>query len=267
MTSNRLWWGLTCLGCIAWMSLPPSCRVETVRASEPTGSTRFAETEPRDADFRTTTTCAAAESTGTLVGRIVYRPAADRPWKFSRYYVKPKTFELAEAVVALDSPALRKWPRAGEPRQLVVDQKEFRFFPETASITLGDRLKFTNSDPQVHNVRSQGIPHEMDVTLGPGGAAVETPKRAGRARQPIAIGCKLHGQMRAWIYVFEHPFHHTTTEAGTFRFEQVPAGEHTLDLVHPAGGLATSRTVRVTAGKETTLELVLSPDDLVRPQG
>ena len=41
-----------------------------------------------------------------------------------------------------------------EPATTVIDQKDFRFIPETVAIRAGDSVKFTNSDPQLHNVRT-----------------------------------------------------------------------------------------------------------------
>ena len=59
---------------------------------------------------------------------------------------------MAEAVVALAVPSLPSASLAHQPAQVTVDQKEMRFVPETIAIRVGDRVRFTNSDPQTHNI-------------------------------------------------------------------------------------------------------------------
>jgi hypothetical protein len=70
--------------------------------------------------------------------------------------------------------------------------------------------------------------------------------------------------MQAWIYVFDHPYYAVTAADGAFRFADVPPGEYTLEVVHPAGGLAWSQKVTVEAGATVTPEVRLSPDNLVQ---
>ena len=58
--------------------------------------------------------------------------------------------------------------------------------------------------------------------------------------------------MRAWIYVFDHPWFQLTRKDGRFRLENVPAGEYTLGVVHPAGKLRQSRQIKVKANETTS---------------
>jgi hypothetical protein len=68
--------------------------------------------------------------------------------------------------------------------------------------------------------------------------------------------------MQAWIFVFDHPFYAVTAENGRFRFEGVPPGEYTLDVVHPSGGLKWSSAVTLTDGDVLVRDVRVSPDDL-----
>ena len=86
-----------------------------------------------------------------------------------------------------------------------MDQKDFRFVPETLAIRAGDSVKFTNSDSSTHNVFTRNDLHPFDITLGGEDEQTETFSRAGGSRRPVVLGCHFHGSMRAWIFIFDHP--------------------------------------------------------------
>ena len=202
---------------------------------------------------------------GTLEGVITYQPDPKRRWRYERYYVNGKSKgELAEAVVALRGRGLKSVDKDREPGTAVIDQKDFRFAPETIAIRAGDTVKFTNNDPGTHNVFSNSSLHTFDVTLTYGDEVEETFPRAGGASRPIVLGCRLHGNMQAWIYTFDQPYFALTDKDGRFRFEGVPPGEYRLEVVHPAGSLRTSRKVEISEQGTPQIDIQLSPDDLTR---
>jgi plastocyanin len=205
---------------------------------------------------------AAAAETGTIEGFVRYSADPKRPWRLGRYYIRDrKTGRLAEAVVCVTGPGLAARQAAGESRSWTIDQKDFRFDPETISARVGDRVTFTNSDMQVHNVNSGVPPLVFDRSIKPGDEAAVVLEKAGGIRRPIVLGCKFHSGMRSWIYVFDHPFHTVTAADGRFRLSGLPPGEYLLQMVHPAGGLQASQKVRVAAGQTVAAELSVGPDD------
>ncbi len=205
--------------------------------------------------------CADDASTGVVEGRVVYRADPERPWRYSRFYVDRTSSSLAEAVVALSSPSLRGHAPRSEPQELKVDQENFRFVPETTAIRAGDRVRFTNSDTTIHNVKTGDGIDPFNVNISTGEAHTQTFRRAGGTRRPIRLGCSYHGGMTAWIYVFDHPFYTVTMPDGRFRFAGVPPGEYTLESVHPSGELTRRDIVTVTAGEAVEIEIEISPDD------
>jgi plastocyanin len=206
---------------------------------------------------------ATSSQTGTVEGVVTYAPDAQRPWRYARYYIKDKkSGALAEAVVCLSSASLRRGVPAGKPKTWTIDQKDHRFVPETVAIRAGDRVKFLNNDPQTHNVHSQSPIKTFDITLN-NGQELEVPfDKPGNLAQPITIACHLHSTMRSWIFVFGHPYHAVTGDAGKFRFTDVPPGEYRLEMFHPAGGLKWSRAVKVEAGKPLNMTIPVGPDDV-----
>jgi plastocyanin len=213
---------------------------------------------------------AIATGRGTIEGTVFYRNDAKHTWRYARFYVRStRTGELAEAVVALNGPGL-KGPglkdagseHAGvkfTSRVTIIDQKEMRFVPETVAIRAGDRVRFTNSDPQTHNIALNDPRRQFSDTIGSGQEAVETFPRASGIRRPFALACSLHSQMQGWIYVFNHPYYQVTGVDGRFRLENIPPGDYRLDLAHSAGDLHASRTIQVKANQTLKIEIVLTP--------
>ncbi|MGD9855376.1 MAG: carboxypeptidase regulatory-like domain-containing protein [Planctomycetaceae bacterium] len=199
---------------------------------------------------------------GVVEGRIVYAADPARPWRFQRYYVKqPKAGGLAEAVVALRGRELNSVPSPStEDRTHTIDQFNFQFIPETTAIRAGESITFSNSDLSTHNVKSTAGIATFNFNLEADDEHTQRFDRAGGMSSPVTLGCVYHGGMRAWVYVFDHPFFTVTGEDGRFRFEHVPPGRYTLELVHPAGQLRWKDTIVVAAGEAVTLDVRLSPD-------
>jgi plastocyanin len=206
----------------------------------------------------------AAEE-GIVTGTVSYQPDPQKPWRYARYYVADaKMGRLAEAVVCLTDRKLRGLRPPTKSQTVAMGQEDYRFVPETIAVRVGDKVRFTNSDAALHNVMALGGDERLNVSLTQDGEYVQSFSRAGNLKQPIKIGCSFHSQMQAWIFVFDHPFYAVTGETGQFRFEGVPPGEYTLELMHPAGGLRLSRTVTVAASETVTVDLRTSPADIVK---
>jgi hypothetical protein len=97
--------------------------------------------------------------------------------------------------------------------------------------------------------------------MPPGGENIQTFKVATGIGHPLRVGCVYHSAMRAWVFVFDHPRFKVTTADGAFRWDGLPPGTYTLDVVHPAGELRGSASVTVKAGETVKAELRLSPDN------
>jgi plastocyanin len=213
----------------------------------------------------TATACAEEVASGIITGTVVYQPDPQKPWRYVRYYVADaKKGRLAEAVVCLTDRKLRGLRPPGESQTVTIDQEDYRFIPETVAVRLGDKVRFTNSDATLHNVMALGGDERFNVSLTQDGEFIQSFARAGNLKQPVKVGCSFHSQMQAWIFVFDHPFYAVTGPDGQYRFEGVPPGEYTLELMHPAGGFRLSRPITVAAGKLQTVDLRTSPADIVK---
>lgn len=207
----------------------------------------------------------AAEPTlqsGAISGAVKYTADPDRPWRYARYYVKrPSSGELAEAVVAIRRVKNKADVRPHEPQTVAIDQKTFQFSPELLAIRAGDSVRFTNSDDSIHNVRASTKTVDFNVNILAGGSHTEKFAKAGGARDPIQIGCVFHSSMRAWIFVFDHPFFAITDEHGKFQLNDLPPGEYDLDMQHAAGELRWTKRITVARGETLSVDINVSPDD------
>ncbi|MBL8849389.1 MAG: carboxypeptidase regulatory-like domain-containing protein [Planctomycetaceae bacterium] len=203
-----------------------------------------------------------AGEAGVIEGTITYRADAKRPWRYGRYYINDaSTAALAEAVVALRGKRLAEAAGPAEPATVTIDQKNFQFVPETVVVRTGDSVTFTNSDDAQHNVRASGRIADFNVTVGRGQSHTVVCDKAGGAKDPIQVGCIFHSSMRAWVFVFDHPYFQLTGEDGKFRLENIPPGKYDLEVRHPAGDLQRRTEVEVRPGETLQVDIAVSPDD------
>jgi plastocyanin len=147
-----------------------------------------------------------------------------------------------------------------------VDQRRCRYLPHVQAVTVGTPVAVMNNDAILHNVhgneaRADGPPLTVfNVALPIKGQKLPVPmRRPGLVRLQCDAG---HTWMNAWIYVFEHPYFAVTDESGTFVINDVPAGDHVVELWHePASGQGpgtrTTAKIKVVDGKRARLDLTL----------
>ena len=211
---------------------------------------------------------------GAIEGVVIYESDRQRPWRYRRYYVADRKLgRLAEAVVSLATEPLNLRPTQAKPGAWTIDQKDYRFIPETLAIRSDDQIKFTNGDAVLHDVTTrQRVAIASDAfkqdtfSLEQGREVLQTYRDAGGTERPVKLSCRLHSGMRGWIYVFDHPFFQVTDKEGTFRLDNVPVGKHRLVMVHPAGNLHWEQVLEVKVGETHRIEIRVSPDNVTAPQ-
>lgn len=197
-------------------------------------------------------------ATGTIRGKVTYIANPQQPWRLGRYYIRNATSgEIAEAVVALSRRGLKASDPDRNQTTVVIDQKDFQFSPETVAIRAGDQVRFLNNDNHVHNVKTSHTNQSLNVTMPVGSEHVELFKIAAGINQPYKIDCVFHNAMRAWVFVFDHPWFQVTGADGAFALENVPPGEYRLDVFHPAGDLREQQTLQVISGERLNVDIRL----------
>jgi plastocyanin len=139
-------------------------------------------------------------------------------------------------------------PKADKAEPVVIDQKDMLFVPRVVAVPHGRPVRFDNSDLFNHSVTilSRVPENEMNVFVKTGEPVT---KAFAAEKAPLRVGCALHANMTAWVYVAPHPWVAVTDETGAFALADVSPGKYTLWLKHPDTGLEERRAVEVRAGQ------------------
>ena len=159
---------------------------------------------------------------------------------------------IRNAVVWIqNAPSGATWPQPAAPAQM--DQKECAFTPRVVLVPAGATVEFLNSDRLLHNLH--GAPREN--------APFNRTQPKGRTipivftrPEIIRVDCDLHSWMRAWVVVAEHPYYAVTDTGGAFTFDNLPAGQYTLQIWQEKLGV-TSRPVTVSGDAPTAVTVEL----------
>ncbi len=134
------------------------------------------------------------------------------------------------------------------------DQKGCLFLPRIMAVRADQPLQFLNSDPTAHNVH--GLPQHArpwNFSLGAKGASrtisIQTPENS------IPIRCDIHGWMRAYVGVFDHPYFAVTEAGGSFSLPNIPPGDYVIVAWHERFG---TQEQRLTLEKKGHQELVFT---------
>ncbi|MEJ7606674.1 MAG: hypothetical protein WKF37_10490 [Bryobacteraceae bacterium] len=123
-------------------------------------------------------------------------------------------------------------PKAAVP----IDQKRCWFQPRIIGIQTSQSLRVSNSDPVTHNIHPMAqINREWNQSQSQGASPLS--RRFTRREIMIPVKCNIHGWMRAFIGVVEHPYFAVTGREGAFEIKDVPPGDYTLAAWHEKLGV------------------------------
>lgn len=210
-----------------------------------------------------TETASAQEKTGTIQGVVRFTGPVPPARKVSigdgafiehnDLVVDAKTKGLRWVIAALeDAPAQPKLKASESPE--VIDQLNMVFVPRVIAVQHGRPVRFDNSDPCNHSVRTFPSLKENELNVFVTAAQPVT-KAFAAEKAPIQVGCALHSYMTAWIYVAPHPWVAVSDERGGFTIKGVPPGKYTLWLKHPDTGVQERQQVEVQAGQKVEVAI------------
>ncbi len=120
----------------------------------------------------------------------------------------------------------------------VMDQINYTFVPHVLAVRKGEEVLFLSSDTANHNIHARALEPENQFNIMISSAREYRHRFIRPRRLPaVMIGCDLHAWMRAWIYVFNHPWFAVTRPDGGFQIGGLPPGNHRLVVQHADAGL------------------------------
>jgi plastocyanin len=141
----------------------------------------------------------------------------------------PEGRPVANAVVTVH--VERRSPgRIEFPWPMRIAQQHMQFDPFVLIAPAGATVAFPNLDPVRHHAYSFSPAGPFELRLY---GRDETRSVTFRTAGVIAIGCNIHDNMSAFIYVVDTPFAAKTDEQGALTISGLPAGPATLRLWHP----------------------------------
>lgn len=133
---------------------------------------------------------------------------------------------LENAVVYAEAPGLAITSKPGSAE---IEQKDKKFIPLVSVIQTGTSVAFPNNDKVKHHAYSFSAPKQFELKLYSG-----KPSAPVLFDKPgtVVVGCNIHDQMVAYIYVVNTPYFAKTDVKGTARLGNLPTGKYTLKVWH-----------------------------------
>ncbi len=202
---------------------------------------------------------------GTIEGRVVFtgktipRPtviengtdpqSCGTEQSFEDLLVSKENRGIQNVILSLANEAFSRQSRPPGGK-LVLDNRKCRFDPHVAVLTAGSTVEAINSDAIFHTTHLYSGPSSRNLSLHVGGKARHVLQRPGF----VIVKCDIHGWMKAFIRVDNHPFHAVSDADGKFQIRGIPEGSYTLEVWHEYYG-EQKLAVTVRDGKTVLLEI------------
>ena len=181
---------------------------------------------------------------------------------------------VPDAVVVVVPANKSAQPKAPLSMQAAINQEKMQFIPAVTVVPVGAKVRFANSDPWDHHVRSSpagmgqfnttNAGFELRLEGKPDGKPAKTSDvvmdKPGVMGATL-LGCFIHGSMRGYVYVSDSPWAVKTGVDGMATFDDLPDGVAQIKLWQADQLIdvpTQSTTVSATAAKNT-FQLTIVP--------
>ncbi|MBX7200897.1 MAG: hypothetical protein K1X51_16115 [Rhodospirillaceae bacterium] len=157
------------------------------------------------------------------------------------------------AVVTVSRSGQAMTPAKAGTRAVML-QQDRQFVPFVLPVQLGTTVEFPNRDPFRHQVYSFSAAKPFELKLyGNNEVNSVTFDKEG----VVALGCNIHDNMLAYIYVVGTPYFAMTAKDGAASVGQIPAGTYTVKVWHPSQktGEVITKDVTLAANDTANIEL------------
>lgn len=143
---------------------------------------------------------------------------------------------------------------------VVLDQVHCQYVPHAIAVRDGQSVLALNYEPVSHNINvvSAGGSNSSNLNMPPGNIILYDWKPEAN---PLSVECSIHGWMKMYAMVFDHPYFAVTGPDGSFEIKNAPAGEVTLLVRNPKyidpkkGGKGDAKGAVITVKPGETVDL------------
>lgn len=139
------------------------------------------------------------------------------------------------------------FPTPSEPA--VLDQQACRYHPHVLGVQVDQPITIRNSDAVLHNIHPEPS-NSRPFNVSQPNEGMETERSFSAPEIMVPVGCDVHGWMRAYIGVVEHPYFAVSGEDGSFEIANLPPGDYVVEAWHELYG---TQTMEVTVGESETV--------------
>lgn len=137
---------------------------------------------------------------------------------------------------------------------VVLDQKGCMYAPRVLAAMVNQPFEVSNEDQTIHNVHPMSRENKAWNKSEPVG---DPPIQTTFAKPELAIpiACNIHPWMRAFLFVFAHPYFDITPRSGEFTLKNLPPGTYTIEAWHERFGFQ-DQTIALGAKESKSIEFV-----------
>ena len=240
------------------------------------GGDKPKEAAPKKKDAAAAEKFPAAKGTATLKGVVSLEGEAPKMTKIdmsgakqcadlhkdavTKEDVVAKDGKLANVVVYIKSvngkPVDETWSFDAPTTEAQIDQKGCQYTPHILAVQVDQPVAITSSDELAHNIHYvPGNNKEFNESQQKAGS-----KKVVQFSEPdmgANMVCNIHGWMKAYLFVFPHPFFAVTKDDGSYSFAQkLPPGDYEVAVWQESEGQKLSKVdpVKVTLADNDTKE-------------
>ena len=216
---------------------------------------------------------ATADGPGVVTGKVTFdgaRPERTQVRMAADPNCKPNAEQaLSDALVVAEDGALKNvfvYVKDGLGNRIyatpaapvVLDQVGCQYEPHVFGVHVGQPIEIRNSDSTLHNVHA--IPKSnTEFNFGQQPSTPPMVRMFDKPEIGVSVRCDVHGWMRAYANVVEHPFFSVSSENGTFEIKGLPAGTYTIEAWHERLGTQTQSITIADGAPSVTANFAFKP--------
>ena len=116
----------------------------------------------------------------------------------------------------------------GPATPAILAQKNCMYEPHVMALMTNQPFEIENNDPTMHNVHPMPKQNRQWSNSQPAGSAA-LKETFSRPEFAMPVLCNVHPWMRAFVFVFDHPYYAITPKSGAFTLGNLPPGRYTIE--------------------------------------